>query len=325
MPFRSCLALTDLLFYIDLAQGGLGMKFHLSQFIGDPSHEYASLINDRRQLKIRHSHDYFELFLVNHGSAHHLVNGSVQFLKKGSLVLIRPEDTHSYDAMSQDFEIINMLIPGETVQALFTYLGEGFDPQRFLSPGLPLVAQVSRSEQENLVKDLERLVLSKRIQRESSDAVFRITLMRIIAGCFPIMPRQLKTEIPVWLQWLTLEMMKKANFVEGLGAMARLAGKSEEHISRSCRKYLHKSPTELINEFRLEHAARAVAFSGEKIVDISADVGFESLSHFYHLFKKAYGISPAAFRKRAVEGSSIGAQLRETPAVVGIQKGTAVR
>jgi len=119
-------------------------------------------------------------------------------------------------------------------------------------------------------------------------------------------------------------MMKRENFVEGMDAMMRLAGKSEEHVSRSCRKYLHKSPTEFINELRLEHAARAVAFTGEKIVDISDDVGFESLSHFYHLFKKAYRVSPMAFRKRARDGIFSEAQFPDMPAVVGIQKGTAI-
>lgn len=300
------------------------MKLHLSRFTGDPAHEYASLISDPRQLRTRHSHDYFELFIVNHGSAHHLANGAVQNLKRGSVVFIRPEDTHWYDDMSANFEIINMLIPTETVGALFGYLGAGFEPDRLLSPGLPPIAQVSANELSALVKDLEQLVLSKRISRTSSDSVFRITLMNIIASCFPIMPEKKKTEIPLWLRWLTLEMMKKENFCEGLPAMMRLAGKSEEHVSRTCRKHLKKSPTELINEFRLEHAARAIVFSEEKIVEISSDVGFESLSHFYHLFHKAYGMAPNEFRRRAKEGRIADALFGDIPAEIGIPKGIAL-
>ena len=90
--------------------------------------------------------------------------------------------------------------------------------------------------------------------------------------------------------------MKKENFSEGLPAMQRLSGKSGEHLSRSCRRFLRKSPTEFINEFRVEYSARAIMFSSEKIIDICADVGFESLSHYYHIFKKTYGVAPSKFR-----------------------------
>jgi AraC-like DNA-binding protein len=34
------------------------------------------------------------------------------------------------------------------------------------------------------------------------------------------------------------------------------------------------------------------------IADIAAAAGFESLSHFYHLFQKQHGVTPRQFRER---------------------------
>ena len=272
------------------------MKLLLSRYTCNPSHEYASLISDHKQLGVEHCHDYFELFMVHHGSATHRVNEGSQALIKGTVVFVRPEDTHFYAEMSQDFEIINMLIPCTTITSLFEYLGEGFNSGRLLSTALPPAAQLSFNDYKALVQELEQLVLSRKILKMKSDAIFRITLMRILVKCFPILPEDRVTLMPVWLRWLSLEMMKKENFSEGLPAMQRLSGKSGEHLSRSCRRFLHKSPTEFINELRVEYSARAIMFSSEKIIDICADVGFESLSHYYHIFKKTYGVAPSKFR-----------------------------
>ena len=275
------------------------MKLLLNRFLNDPSHEYASVINAHRQLRLEHSHDYYELFLVNHGSATHRVNGVSQRLSRRTLVFVRPDDHHGYTGMSPDFEIINMLVPVPTLHALFEYLGSGFDSQRLLSAKLPPVAQLSPDDFRTLVEKLEQLVLSKKLMRERSDSSFRITLLHIFVTCFPLTPSSRPKEIPVWLRWLALEMMKKDNFIEGLPAMKRMSGKSQEHLSRECRKHLHRTPTEFVNELRVEHNARCLVSTDAKIIDLCIEAGFASLSYFYRLFRKRYGMSPREFRKRA--------------------------
>ena len=81
--------------------------------------------------------------------------------------------------------------------------------------------------------------------------------------------------------------------------MQKLACCTPEHLCKSFRRYLDKSPTEFINELRINYAARLLADSNEEIGAISYDLNFQSLSRFYHLFKKYYGISPARYRIKA--------------------------
>jgi AraC family cel operon transcriptional repressor len=305
------------------------MKLHISRFLAHPAHEYASLISNPQQLGISHSHDYFELFLVNNGSATHQVNGSTQALAKGTVVFIRPDDTHAYSKPSVDFEIINMLVPSDTLYALFAYLGPGFNPGRFLTPALPPLARLSANQHSVVVGEIEKLVLSRRTQPSAADGLFRVALVKLLSSCFPIALEHGATGAPLWLRWLALEMMKKENFTEGVGAMQRLSGRSSAHLARTCRRYLGKSPTELVNELRLEYAAHAIATDSEPIISLCADVGFDSLSHFYHLFKKTYGLAPADYRRKArrgsVSGEASGGYIIGLPVSTGIPVGIAFR
>lgn len=277
------------------------MKLFLSRFINDPTHEYVSIINDHKQLPVEHSHDYYEFFVVNHGSAIHRANGASQSLSRGTAVLMRPDDVHCYQHMSADFEIINMLVPERTMRAAFDYLGDGFEPERLVDSELPMVSCLSAGDFEVLMVQLEQLVLAKHALRGRSDAVFRFALLNVLFTCFPPLTLNTLPDMPLWLRGLCLEMMKKRNFTEGLPALQRIASKSKEHLARSFRRYLNKSPTEFVNDLRLEYCARRIISTKTKIVDICGDIGFESVSHFYHLFHKRYGLAPNEFRRKATD------------------------
>ena len=274
------------------------MRLYIQQFISNPGHEYVSIIERHRQLQVEHTHDYFEWFLVNSGSACHSINGTTQLLTRGVMVFIRPDDSHAYTNMSSDFKIFNIIVSQKIIASLFEYLGQGYDPNYYLSVPLPPKTKLSESEFLRIVNELEQLVLSKRILKERSETYFKIVLMDIFTTCFPIKPVGNYANIPDWLRWLILEMMKKENFIEGLPAMKRLSNKSYEHLSRSCRKYLNKTPTELINELRIDYSIKEITTSSNSITEISLDSGFESLSHYYHLFKKQYGMTPLEFKEK---------------------------
>jgi len=274
-------------------------KLYIMNFINNPNRSYVCIIDDPALLHMPHSHDYFELFMIYKGHASHIINGEIQPLSQYCISFIRPDDVHSYMDLSKDFKIINIIISQSMMKSLFSYLGDSFEPQRLLTSKISPTVQISSNEFSSLVSELEQLVLYKEILNDRSDSMYKITIMNIITRYFPLPIIKLRRDIPDWLRLLSLEMLKKENFVDGLSAMYRLSDKSVEHVSRSYRKYLNKSPTQFINEIRVKHSAKLIILTDDDITKICYEVGFNNLSNYYHLFKKIYGMSPNQYRKKA--------------------------
>lgn len=124
-----------------------------------------------------HYHDFFEIFIITEGKCIHRVNQQEQYLDKGSMVFIRPGDTHSY-----------------------------------------------------------------RYCNNNTDCCF-INLNRVF------------------------------------------------------RQNLNTTPTAYINQLRLRYARELLLKTNLSILEVSLEAGYENLSHFYHLFREAFGISPGNLRR----------------------------
>lgn len=269
-----------------------------SSFIDFPGRGYASYIIDKKQLKLIHFHDFYEIFLVDRGNAIHLINGLRIPLSTGTLCFIRPHDIHCYVDASDDFRIINIIIPEQIINDLFSFLGNNYDAERLLTTQSPPCVSLDYHDLSSLIRDLEQLILYKKILKEKSDTMYRISIFNLLTKYFPIQQVQKSyTSIPQWLKLLSLQMLTKENFTKGLPAFYKVSGKSPEYVSRACKKHLGKTPSQLVNDIRLEHAAMLLVTSDIPIIEICQDCGFESLSYFYHRFKEHYRMTPADFRK----------------------------
>jgi AraC family cel operon transcriptional repressor len=306
--------MTFLLLYFDilntlLARKEEGMKptqLHSSAFIDFPGRGYASYISDKKQLKFLHSHDFYEIFLVDRGNAIHQVNNLRLPLSAGCLCFIRPDDVHCYVEASEDFRIINIIIPEQIITNLFAFLGSNYDAERLCLTQTPPCVCLDYRDLSSLIRDFEQLILYKKILKEKSDTMYRIAIFNLLTKYFPLQQVQKSSaSIPQWLKLLSLQMLTKENFTKGLPTLYKLSGKSPEYVSRACKKYLGKTPSQLVNGIRLEHAAMLLVTTDIPIIEICQDCGFESLSYFYHRFKEHYCTTPSEFRKDKTNSDSM--------------------
>ncbi|MBE0697634.1 MAG: helix-turn-helix domain-containing protein [Anaerolineaceae bacterium] len=87
-----------------------------------------------------------------------------------------------------------------------------------------------------------------------------------------------------------------------LGEIAGLVSLSPWRVSHLYKNQTGQTITEALTQLRLRQAARLLAYTSRTMLEISADVGFESAYYFSRLFKKVYGKSPLAYRKDKREG-----------------------
>ncbi len=79
---------------------------------------------------------------------------------------------------------------------------------------------------------------------------------------------------------------------------AQSAGISLEQLSRDFKKYSGESPVSYLNRLRVDRAALMLA-NGKSDSDACFEVGFDSLSNFYRLFKKRLRCTPSVFKNSA--------------------------
>jgi AraC family transcriptional regulator len=90
-------------------------------------------------------------------------------------------------------------------------------------------------------------------------------------------------------------------------ALAELAATMKQspfHAHRTLQTVLGETPKQFTMRLRIDRAAAALVCSQASILDIGLECGFESHEVFSRAFRRRFGLSPSAYRKRGLTGPS---------------------
>lgn len=82
------------------------------------------------------------------------------------------------------------------------------------------------------------------------------------------------------------------------GELARRCAMSEPHFRRVFGRVIGRSPRDYWNNLRLRMAASLLQGTSRSVLEISHDVGFDTLSSFNRLFLSHFRVSPREWRRR---------------------------
>lgn len=90
-----------------------------------------------------------------------------------------------------------------------------------------------------------------------------------------------------------------------LSDLGQELGVSQAYLSQLIRRRTGKTYSELVQEKRMEKAKELLAYSETAVMDIAVEVGYSDQFYFSKLFKRLWGLSPAAWRKKVRSGDEI--------------------
>lgn len=81
-----------------------------------------------------------------------------------------------------------------------------------------------------------------------------------------------------------------------LEQLASLSGFSPKYFCRYFRSYVHRSPIDYLNYYRIERGAEFLLKGNENVAEIAVKCGFADSSAFIKQFKKCKGITPKQYQ-----------------------------
>lgn len=241
-----------------------------------------------------HYHGEGELSLILSGVHSVETENERMELAAGGLILLRPDEIHSR-RMLEPGRYLTLAFPARELERLAEYLDDdGF--RAAMRAKRPPCAQLHAAEAESLARSMERVNLFCMVDATRA----RTELRGLLADCWCRHFIGLDGENPQRVPWLSrmlAEMTRPENIRRGLDAMLELSPYSHEYLCREFRRLMGCTPTEYVNSLRLDRAHTLLESTRLDVAGICCEVGFDSVSYFYQLFRGKYGVPPARYRK----------------------------
>ena len=85
-----------------------------------------------------------------------------------------------------------------------------------------------------------------------------------------------------------------------LPELAQLTGMTPRYFCRFFYSYIHRTPIDYLNYYRIEQACRLLSSSNLSVTETAYQCGFNDSSYFVKIFRKYKGVTPLQYRKNGL-------------------------
>lgn len=258
--------------------------------------DIQDLLNEKDMIEELHRHDFFYILVLKKGTGIHEIDFTSYLVCEHSVFLMRPGQVHqlTLKADSEGYLIqfkteflyshnnITQQHLNKISQKNFYCLdSEGYKKiDSILTTILKEYTAKIKGYQEVLKANLSIFLIELLRQREN------ITMP--IEKASPYAQEQLE----IFLELLETNMVR----YKQVSQYTKLLNLTSYQLNAITKTVLHKTPSNVINDYILLESKRQLLATSNQISQIAYNLGYEDVSYFIRFFKKHIGATPEAFR-----------------------------
>lgn len=255
-----------------------GMHFHLF------SQDYPEM----------HDHNYWEFFFVISGSVTHVTEYGQQVLTEGMGYLVHPEVKHCFTEKSDDYAQLNVCASDAYFQELLNFVDESLY-QTLSTVKNPMFYMVGSSVSREMQKTLHAIQITNVSNRKRITALTKLLWIEIVKLVYR-KDSLLNQGYPDWLNNFINDIQKPQNICRKASELTELTYFSHRHLTRLFLQYTGQTLNEYLLVARMNYAAMLLRTTQQDLLQISAAVGYDSLSYFIRIFKEHFKTTPKQYR-----------------------------
>ena len=266
-----------------------------------PSYRYAAAF--------LHAHSFFEVVCVLSGKCSNIFSSGTVPMTAGDVCIIAPGTVHALSVFQDDCMVYNLTVRSETFQESFLRaLPDDGVLTRFFTKALYEAGQESHLDfRADPDPDLSRLVLQMRSEYRERKRYSAALINSLLSAFFVyllrnhekdiILPDSGSVRVEGNLIYI-LSYIEQHYKTVTLAGLAAFFGYSERQMIRILQTYTGESFRSLVQRAKLARACELLREPEIPIADILTEVGYTNAGHFYSLFQKKHGLTPADYRKK---------------------------
>ena len=245
-----------------------------------------------------HTHDFYELTIIIKGCICNFINGKNYEMPAYSACIMRPKDCHKMyfkNNIKENFLQLSFFVKENYMHEILDIYSP--DISNILDTSEPLLFEMQQQEIEYIVNNCIKMQTYREDNIENNVFFTKILFNKILHSFFEQKFHSFEEEAPAWLVEL-LQLMNDPKSDLSVEDIAKKANYSYSRLSYIFKSYTGYSIKQYLLNVKMNYAKQLLSSSNLTTLEISSMLGYDSLSHFNHIFKKHFNCTPKDIRKR---------------------------